>query len=254
MRAPEPTLTFLLGTDSWSGLGEGYLHDLTRLLREGSLESLHLVREDVIPLSGGMDADFGESAVAVEGFCSALRASKLTELVLAGVYLFREQEAGLAVVRACTNHPTLESVSFKANRVGADAATRTAFGQAMAALIGGGSETPLKSLSLRNCEMGDGAAEPLFAAVATTTQLLSLNISGCNISAICMRDVGLPALKANASLRSLHLCDNPPHTFDEETAAFIVAAGGDPTDHSVAPSEHHLAAEELIAERVGAAV
>jgi len=52
---------------------------------------------------------------SVPAFCAALRASRLVELTLASVVLWGSLEDGLAVVAACTRHPTLRKLDFQFN-------------------------------------------------------------------------------------------------------------------------------------------
>jgi len=52
---------------------------------------------------------------SVPAFCAALRASRLVELELRGMSLWVSLEAGLAVIAACTDHPTLCTLNFLGN-------------------------------------------------------------------------------------------------------------------------------------------
>jgi len=53
----------------------------------------------------------------VPAFCTALRASRLVTLMLRGVRLWESLADGLAVVAACTGHPTLRSLDFHHNEL-----------------------------------------------------------------------------------------------------------------------------------------
>jgi len=57
---------------------------------------------------------------AVPAFCAALRASCLVRLELWNVSLWESLADGLAVVAACTGHPTLREISFQYNDVAHD--------------------------------------------------------------------------------------------------------------------------------------
>ena len=52
---------------------------------------------------------------AVLAFCTALRASRLNALHLYDMRLWESQADGLAVIAACTGHPTLRDISFAHN-------------------------------------------------------------------------------------------------------------------------------------------
>jgi hypothetical protein len=137
----------------------------------------------------------------VPAFCAALRASRLDNLVLSGVSLFDSLEDGLAVVAACTGHPTLRDLNLSYNHVNAVAAP--AIGAALAALVA--AESALRLLYVSYCNLGDDAVRPLFAAVAGSTRLQMLHCYGNDISAECARNAVLPAVQANTSLRELYL-------------------------------------------------
>jgi hypothetical protein len=62
---------------------------------------------------------------AVPAFCAALRASRLVSLELCGICLWESQADSLAVIAACTGHPTLRAISFEFN------ALEAAFGRAV---------------------------------------------------------------------------------------------------------------------------
>jgi len=167
---------------------------LTRLLERGSGSACGSLTELVIYNNGNplLEGD------GVPAFCAALRASRLVKLELAQMRLFDSLEDGLAVVAACTGHPTLRDLNLSWNPVNAVAAP--AVGAALAALVAANSE--LQTLNV--CNLGDDAARPLFAAVAGSTRLRTLNCSYNSISAECAREAVLPAVQANTSLRELY--------------------------------------------------
>jgi len=90
---------------SWSGLSPASLSALTRMLGSGSLTELYIYNVYAPLLAGA----------AVPAFCAALRASRLVELTLDGVRLWHSLEDGLAVVAACTGHPTLRMLNLRLN-------------------------------------------------------------------------------------------------------------------------------------------
>jgi len=83
------------------------LSALTRMLGSGSLTELYISNDDA-PLIVG---------AAVPAFCAALRASRLVGLTLGCVDLWDSLEDSLAVIAACTGHPTLRALDFKHNRL-----------------------------------------------------------------------------------------------------------------------------------------
>ena len=81
------------------------LQALTRMLGSCSLTDLRIVNGHAPLLVGA----------AVPAFCTALRASRLDQLVLGEMCLWESQADGLAVIAACTGHPTLREIVFKYN-------------------------------------------------------------------------------------------------------------------------------------------
>jgi hypothetical protein len=176
----------------YCSLSPASLPALTRLLERcsgsagGSLTEL-VIYNDRNPLLEGS---------GVPAFCAALQASRLVKLRLNSMRLFDSLEDGLAVVAACTGHPTLRELMLSWNLV-----TSPAVGTALAALVAANSE--LQSLDVSFCNLGDDAARPLFAAVAGSTRLRTLDCCDNDISADCAREAVLPAIQANTSLRKL---------------------------------------------------
>jgi hypothetical protein len=176
-------------------LSPASLPALTRLLESGSgsaggsLTKLAIIN-GVEPLFVG---------AGMPAFCAALRASRLVKLALLCVDLFDSLEDGLAVAAACTGHPMLREFNLSANDVYAVAAP--AIGAALAALVAADSD--LQSLDVSSSSLGDDAARPLFAAVAGSTRLRTLDCRDNYISAKCARGAVVPAIQANASLRKL---------------------------------------------------
>jgi hypothetical protein len=176
-------------------LSPASLPALTRLLERGSGSAGGSLTELFIYNNNN---PLLESA-GVPAFCAALRASRLIELGLAAVRLFDSLEDGLAVVAACTGHPTLRELNLRWNRV--DHVTSPAVGGALAALVA--ADSALQTLNVYHCNLGDDAVRPLFAAVAGSTRLRTLICCDNGISANCAREAVLPAIQANTSLRKL---------------------------------------------------
>jgi len=78
---------------------------MTRMLASASLTDLR-IHNDNEPLLVG---------AVVPAFCTALRASRLVTLKLIRVRLWESLADGLAVVAACTGHPTLRTLEFHRN-------------------------------------------------------------------------------------------------------------------------------------------
>ena len=75
------------------------------MLASASLTDLRITMEH-IPLLVG---------TAVPALCTALRAPRLVTLQLWGVLLWESLADGLAVVAACTGHPTLRTLDLQYN-------------------------------------------------------------------------------------------------------------------------------------------
>jgi hypothetical protein len=88
-------------------LSRASLHALTRMLESRSLTVLRLDNDDEPLLVGA----------SVPAFCAALRASQMVRLDLYDMSLWESQADGLAVIAACTGHPTLHEISFEDNRL-----------------------------------------------------------------------------------------------------------------------------------------
>jgi hypothetical protein len=134
-------------------------------------------------------------------FCLALRSCKLNSLNLGATHLFESLPGGLAVIDALVGHPTLQTLLLYWNE--ASQQNRGAVGEALGRLVAANSA--LQSLDVDYCRLGDDALRPLFAAVAQSTRLRELTCTGNDISQRVRPRVVLPAVRSNASLRSLKL-------------------------------------------------
>jgi hypothetical protein len=171
-------------------LGPEHLPQLARLLAIPSLWTLY-VYNDEQPLI----VDDG-----VPAFCAALRASHLRKLILDDVLLFNTLPDGLAVLDALTGHRSMEEFDLYSNPAPLPEAQQ-AVGEALGRLVA--AESALTYLDMYYCDLGDAGVGPLFAALAQNTTLRTLKIAYNDISRECARDVVLPAVRANASLREL---------------------------------------------------
>ena len=175
-------------------LTPAHLPQLTRLLKESPLRDLCI-------LSSMQPLLIGD---AVRAFCAALRASRVVGMTLAGASLFHSLPCGLALLDALTGHRHLIQLMLPMNR--SATADRRAVGAALGRLLA--VQSPLESLDVRTCSLGDAGVTPLFEALAHGATIQSLRVNGSGISRACARDVVLPAVRANASLKRLEV-DQP---------------------------------------------
>jgi len=161
---------------------------LTRMLESCSLTRLDIWNGDT-PLLVGAD---------VPAFCAALRISRVTTLRLQTMRMWESFADGLALA-ACTSHPTLHKVCLSGN--GREDPAPAPVGVALAALVA--ADSALEELYVSDCGLDDSATRLLFAAIASSTELRVLICFGNEVGAACARDVILPAVQANTSLRQL---------------------------------------------------
>lgn len=190
-------------------LGPESLPQVTRLLSAGSLSALTLA--DCVAL------------FQIEGettaFCNALRSAKLRTLKLKNTGLGASVSLFVQLLCACVGHTTLKKLDLSLNRPG-NAEKCAAVGHVLALVVDSG----LESLELLHCDLGDSGLAPLFAGVARSSRLLSLKCSYEDVSAACARDVILPAVQANASLRKLHLQNGRTARIPEMNQAVALVA------------------------------
>jgi len=173
-----------------------------------------------------VEGDGGEllAGEAVAPFCAALRASRLTALVLDNVRLWHSLGDGLALLAACCGHGTLRALSLKWAEA-APPEAKQAVGEALAALLRPPSR--LRALNVRSCRLGDGL-RPLFCALAERgARLRELDASYNAISPACAAEAVLPAVRANASLRALLLANGAEYQPALAEAMELVRARGD---------------------------
>jgi hypothetical protein len=89
-------------------LSPASLPTLARMLESRSLTVLRIYNEYEPLLVGA----------AVPAFCAALRASRLVSIDLCEMRLWESQADGLAVIAACTGHPTFHTIGFRHNDLG----------------------------------------------------------------------------------------------------------------------------------------
>jgi hypothetical protein len=176
-------------------LGPEHLSQFTRLLALPCLRTLY-INSIAQPLIAGDD---------VPAFCVALRASYLRDIDLFGIRLFYSLPDGLAVLDALTGNRSIEELFLPFNHIPSPEA-QLAVGQALGRLVA--AESALTSLDVGWCHLSDAGFSPLFTALAQNMTLRTLLLPSNAISRECARDVILPAVRANTSLRELEF-DEP---------------------------------------------
>jgi hypothetical protein len=165
---------------------------LARLLSSDALTTLHVYHE-VAPLL--LDAPFARVVGA------ALRAnSTLTSLTLENARVLGDAAAGAELLGALTGHASLQVLSLGGDRV--ERAHQAAAGAALGALVAANAPA-LTELNVMSSALGDAGLRPLFEALPRNTHLRKLCCYGNNTSEVFARDVLLPAVRANVSLRQL---------------------------------------------------
>ncbi len=116
--------------------------------------------------------------------------------------LWHEPAVALAVLDALAGHPSLRYLMLhdrdQDNRGAHTAASFAALGALLSC------NSSLEVLDLSYSRLGDTHLRPLFEALPQNTRLRTLSIPGNDLSAAFARDVMLPAVRANTSLRTLN--------------------------------------------------
>jgi len=183
------------------------LPSLTRLVAAGAVGDLGVIQNPGLFV--------GDSVVP---FCFALRASKLYTINMGNTNFWGSLHDATQIMAALTEHPTVTSVCLSGNPV--NRAMGPAVGTMLASLVAGAG-AKLECLTLQACGFRDDCLRPLFQAVAVNTTLYRLDCFRNNISAACARDVVLPAVRANTSLRLLKLGWDAPELV--EAVEFVYA-------------------------------
>jgi hypothetical protein len=132
----------------------------------------------------------------------AVRATMLTTFVLHDVQLWRDPAAASTMVGALVAHPSLVQIRLSTNAVGA--ADQTTAGAALGALVAADAFM-LRMLTLSGCALGDAGLGPLVHALSGNTHLWKLECEDNDLTEAFVRDQLLPAVRANTSLRKLHI-------------------------------------------------
>jgi hypothetical protein len=175
-----------------AGLTRACLPALVRLCGSSTLM--------ILCLDGG--AAVLPDAPAAVALGNALRANRLTSLVLANLDIWRDPAVGTALLGALAGHPSLASLVVSCMRVPAE--HQAAAGAALGALVAANAPA-LHELCAWWSRLGDDAWGPLFDALPGNTHLrrLSRRDHDAHLSEAFARDRLLPAVRANTSLRTL---------------------------------------------------
>jgi hypothetical protein len=172
------------------GLSPASAPALARLLSSDALTTLKCVHMDLL------------DAPAARVLAAALRAnSTLTSLTLDNAGVFDDAAAGAELLGALTGHARLRVLSLRNNRAVHDA-HQAAVGAALGALLAANAPA-LTELDVSLCNLREDSLRALFEALPHNTHLRELNCSYNFMSDAFGRDVLLPAVRANTSLRML---------------------------------------------------
>jgi len=163
--------------------------------------------------------------LGVSGFCTSLRASGLVSLDVSYSRLFDSLTDGLALLSACTGHPTLRSVGLCGNTVVAVPEAPVAVGDALASLVAAGS---ILTLNVAICQLGEAGLRPLFFAVAGCVQLQKLECSFNAVDAAALAGYGalvLAAAQQNSSLVELDVHEEGTEVALEQAMALVSVRG-----------------------------
>jgi hypothetical protein len=184
---------------------------LVRLLGSGTLTELSIYQDGQQLLDGPSAALLG----------TALRANgTLTSLSLRHLGFWRGQDAAPVLLGALTGHSSLRTLNLSLNIV--EGAQNTAAGTALGALVAANAPA-LTELDVSSCVLDDAVLGPLFAALPANTHLRELDVAYNYMTEAFVRDVLLPAVRANASLRKLGATSYDHHSEVREAEALVAA-------------------------------
>jgi hypothetical protein len=145
----------------------------------------------------------GPSAALLGG---ALRANRtLTSFSLTHMNPWQDTDVAAALLGALTGHCSLHTLQLADTLHTAGEppeAVRPAAGAALGALVAANAPA-LTELDVSWSHLGDAGLRPLFDALPHNVHLCTLDVAGNDMSEAFARDVLLPAVRANESLRKL---------------------------------------------------
>jgi hypothetical protein len=164
---------------------------LARLLGSGALTTLECSNATMLDMP------------AARVLAAALRANAtLTSLELNHAGVWRDPAAAAELLGALMGHTSVQVLSLRENYMAA--ADQAAVGTALGALIAANAPA-LTELDVAECGLGDDGLRALFEALPANSHLRTLNCRFNDMDAAFARDVALPAVRANASLREVKL-------------------------------------------------
>ena len=175
---------------------------LARLVSSGVLWSLFVVNDDT-PLLNEAAATQLADAVA--------ESRTLTLLGLCNCRFWDDTEATAVMMRACTGHSFLEELNLCCN----DPPDQSAAGAALGALVA--ANAPLKKLTVSRSSLGDAGLDGLCRGLARNNRLRGLQCWDVGLSKAFARNVLVPAVRANRSLR----CLDASHQWDGAPSALL---------------------------------
>jgi hypothetical protein len=185
---------------------------LVRLLGSGTLTELHICQiwDQILD---------GPSATQVG---NALRANSTLTSFMFQASMWRNMDAVAALLGALTGHRSLRKLTLFSGllEVGAAAGTAPLLGLLVAA-----NAPALTDLDVSNSSLGDAGLRPLLDALPANTHLRTLNVTHNGMSAAFARDVLLPAVRNNTSLRQLaaYAPYGQENAFTREAEALVAA-------------------------------
>ena len=184
----------------FSGLGPRSTLQLARLLTRGQLSRLDIAvgdTEDDLSL-----LDMANERPAFDAFCAALQSNtSIQTLSLEQAGLWDDLIACDALTSALVGHRSIQHLNFQSNKAGNEE-NRLAVGTVLARLVA--TNTPcLRSLHLSYCGLGDEGIRPIVSVLRWNTHLYLFASFRNGLTPAFARDTLIPALAANASLRTL---------------------------------------------------
>ena len=176
----------------YCGLTQTALPALMRLIQSPGFERLEVWNDGRTLFEGP----------AIPAFCEALRKCKsLRKLELAEINLWADTAAATQLISALEELPALQKVTLTWNRTHGRPDVQRAAGECLARLIA--RSTSLRVLCASYSQLGETGMTPIFEALSGDSGLAELHLSDEQISVEFARDVVLPAVRANTSLRKL---------------------------------------------------
>jgi hypothetical protein len=150
-------------------------------------------------------ADLWESREAPMAFAASLRAARrLTDLSLDGIWLLETRGAvgaEAAILASLVGHPSLASLNVGTSSTRASATSAPAMLGAWLGAVVAANAPALARFSFAIAPVSDADALPFFVCLPFNTHLRWIVIFSHNLSLDFMRDVALPAIRTNTSLR-----------------------------------------------------